>query len=48
LKKDYPEDTLILIPGIMETTAKTSTFGFLFYFWLLLMGIIFILSGVLG
>jgi hypothetical protein len=32
----------------METTAKTSANSIFFYFWLLLMGIVFILSGVLG
>ena len=32
----------------METTAKTSIASAFFYVWLLLMGIVFILSGVLA
>jgi len=32
----------------MENTAKTNFDGLFFYFWLALMGIMFILSGVLA
>jgi|GEM_PF-5921105 len=32
----------------MQTTAKTDGNSFFFYFWLVLMGILFILSGALA
>lgn len=32
----------------METTVKTSMNSFFFYFWLVIMGMIFILSGALA
>jgi hypothetical protein len=46
--KDRLVHKRILTSGAMESTAKTSYDSFFFYFWLILMGMVFILSGVLA